>query len=313
MENEHDVVEGEFSEGQLAPPKSTLDHAIETRERLGQLARPINVSEMLAAADKQIEFRRGLVKLIATKIDPHDVVIYGNTPAKFSIHFSKAACKQILSWVQADVVNVRITQTSYEGKEGPYIVFECSADMLIGGRRVNVIGSRATYDDFFGSEGKYDEQGKKTTVQKPLDEIDIPSVRMAAVTNMWNHALEDAGLKPSLEELKNAGLDLGKASYVQFREGGKAPEQTKQAQTATGGDQKPPNGGAKATAASDGDVELISEAQAKRLFAIAKNLGWSTEQYRAALASEFAVNRDTGLPKSRYAAAEKYFIDNRKS
>jgi hypothetical protein len=298
-EREHEVEEGTFVD---EAPQTERSTEIQKREESRSITRPINVDEMLKAADKQIEFRRGLVKLIATKIDPRDVVIYGNDPAKFNVHYAKNACKQILAWIQADIVDVRIRQDTYEGKDGPYIVFECSANLVLpGGRKVNVVGSRATYDDFFGTAFQ---------VTRPLNEVDIPSVRMAAITNMWNHALEDAGLKPTLEELKGAGLDLKKASYVQFKERGKDAAAAQGSTTTAAATAQPANGARKAPEA--GTELLVSEAQAKRLFAIAKNQGWSTDDYRNALRTEFAVNRDTELPASRYKAAEQYFCDNRR-
>lgn len=291
-----DVVDAEFTEETGLAKKDT---AIAQREH-GQLAGPNDVKTMLAKADAQIEFRRGLVKLIATKINAQDVVIYGKAPRE-SIHFGKAACKQILAWIEADIINVKIAQTSYEGKDGPYIVFECSGDMIMpSGRKVNVIGSRATYDDFFGSVGGN---------AKPLNEVDIPSVRIAAITSMWNHALEDAGMKPTLDELVAGGMDLKKCSYVNFKD-----KPTAQGQEATENTtQKAGNGQTAATGASTTKADVISEAQAKRLFAIAKGYGFSVEEYRGALRIHFAVTKDTELPKNRYQAAETWFVENKKN
>ncbi len=278
---------------------TTTGTQIATQQR-GQLAGPADVKQMLAKADAQIEFRRGLVKLIATKINPLDVVIYGKSPRE-SIHFGKGACKQVLSWIEADIKNVRIVEHHYTNKDGPYILFECSGEMTMpGGRIVNVIGSRATYDDFFGTVAGN---------ARALDEVDVPSVRMAAVTSMWNHALEDAGMKPTLEELVAGGMDLKKCSYVNFNDKPTAEGQPA-AQTTQ---QKAPNGGTAAPAASQASPDAISDKQAHRLFAIARGFGFTTDDYRNALRTEFAVNKDTDLPKSRYLAAEQYFADNKKS
>lgn len=255
------------------------------------------VEMALANAEKHIAKRRGLVKLIAKNIDPRDVVIYGKPP-KETVHYAKNACKQILSWIEADITEVSITQTTYQGKKGPYIVFEANGTLLMGQRRVAITGSRATYDDFFGRA--YGEE-------LPLEEVDIPSVRLAAITNMWNHALEDAGLKPSLDELRTAGLDLTKASYVNFRER-KDSAETDQAESRPSQSQQ--NGSHKS---DEPKGERISEAQAKRLFAIAKNLGYSVEEYRGVLSASFGVSSDRELPKSVYQLAEKYFTDNRKN
>lgn len=263
---------------------------------------PQTVEMALARAEQHITKRRGLVKLIAKNIDPRDVVIYGKPP-KETVHYAKNACKQILSWIEADITDVSIKETrGYNTTKGPYIIFEAEGLLTIGRRRVSIFGSRATYDDFFGL--KYGNE-------VPLEEVDIPSVRLAAITNMWNHALEDAGLKPSLEELREAGLDLKKASYVSFRERQDSTQadqpsdlSAKENHTST---PAPSNGG------SEPKGEKISEAQAKRLFAIAKNLGFNVEEYRGILQASFGVSSDRELLKSVYQLAEKYFTDNRKN
>lgn len=280
------AVENEVLDGQLV--KSNNDTA--TLMRKDQ-----SVEMALANAEKHINKRRGLVKLIAKNIDPRDVVIYGKPP-KETVHYAKNACKQILSWIDADIVDVSISQTEYQRKTGPYLIFEATGLLILpGGRRISITGSRATYDDFFGRAYSND---------LPIEEVDIPSVRLAAITNMWNHALEDAGLKPSLEELREAGLNLEKASYVEFK------ERKSESATEQSGDAKDANRSEKTSSAS-GDV--ISEAQGKRLFAIARNLGWNSKDYQAALYSEFNVQSDRELPKAVYQKAEKFFTDNRKN
>lgn len=278
MTTENEVLDGQIVKGNDAAPLMRKDQSVEMA---------------LANAEKHINKRRGLVKLIAKNIDPRDVVIYGKPP-KETVHYAKNACKQILSWIDADIVDVSISQTEFQRKTGPYIIFEATGLLILpGGRRVSITGSRATYDDFFGRAYQQD---------LPIEEVDIPSVRLAAITNMWNHALEDAGLKPSLEELRDAGLNLEKASYVEFKE--RKTEEGTQAQN-------PSEKASTGSTTPSGDV--ISEAQGKRLFAIARNLGWNPKDYQAALYSEFNVQSDRELPKSAYQKAEKYFTDNRKN
>ena len=64
------------------------------------------------------------------------------------------------------------------------------------------------------------------------------------------------------------------------------------------------------TAAPSGDC--ISEAQAKRLFAIARNQGYTTEEYRDVLGKEFGIERDVYLLKKDYQKAEKLFAENKR-
>lgn len=187
------------------------------------------VEQMLARSEKQVAFRKGILRLIAANLEPDDIALFGEGE-KESIHLTKPACKQILSWagitVQPDSV---IQEKRYEGVEGPYIDFEVWATwMTPDGRYYRTMGNRSTYDDFFakrtkwtcecGSDVRWENRtatclaaghkgkAEKTTYYLPLSEVDIPSVKQAAITNLWNHVVEDAGLKPSKRELLAVGF-----------------------------------------------------------------------------------------------------------
>jgi|SRR5581483_3502941 len=271
--------------------KETPTQAIELIQS-GTLTPKQDTEQFLERANQHIQKRRGLVRLIAANVDPKDVVIYGNTPEKMTVHYAKNACKQILGWIEADIADLKITESRYDGKEGPYIIFEAHGTLILpGGRRISVVGSRATYDDFFGRN-----YGKEL----PLEEVDIPSVRLAAITNMWNHALEDAGLKPSLAELKEAGLDLSKASYVTFKE----KDGQKPAATSQNSQQAAQEGSGE----RQGSWEpCISEAQAKRLYAIAKGVGWKDSEMKEYLKAKYGIEHSKDIPRSKYEEICKAF------
>lgn len=188
------------------------------------------VDQRLARAEKQIAIRKGFLKLIAANLEPGDITLYGEGD-KETIHLTKAACKQILGWagimVQPDS---NIQEKRYDGVEGPYIDFEVWATwMTPDGRYYRAMGNRSTYDDFFAKRTKWtcedcgalvewrdrkpfctaekkQTRGEKTTYYLPLSEVDIPAIKQAAITNLWNHIVEDAGLKPSKKELLAVGF-----------------------------------------------------------------------------------------------------------
>jgi hypothetical protein len=230
------------------------------------------VEQKLAKAERQIAFRKGILKLIAANIDPSDVALFGEE-GKENIHLTKQACKQILSWAGITVQpDNAIVEKRYDGVEGPYIDFEVWATWFTpDGRYYRTMGNRSTYDDFFakrtkwtcaecGAEIKWEDRkaicvsenkrvtAEKTTYYLPLSEVDIPAVKQAAITNLWNHIVDDAGLKPSLKELQAVGFRIAQAgSRVDFASSDKkAPRSTPQQSS-----QKPqnssPNKGAAAT------------------------------------------------------------------
>lgn len=222
-----------------------------------------SVEIQLKRAEKQIAFRKGILKLIAANINPENILLYGDE-GKETLWLDKVACKQILSWSGARLeMDSSIQEKRYDGVEGPYIDFEVWGTVITGdGRAVRVMGNRSTYDDFYAKRNRYvcptmengEECGAITDYERgcpkhgkvrgikesyylPLDEVDIPSVKQAAITNLWNHAVEDLGFKPSLQELKDAGLDMRNRKRVQF--GGDKKSSTQPQTSSTSSSVKP--------------------------------------------------------------------------
>lgn len=208
--------------------------------------------QRLAKAEKQIAFRKGILRLIAANIEPSDVVLFGKEGEE-NVHLTKHACKQILSWAGITVQpDNNIIEKRYEGEEGPYMDFEVWATWFTpDGRYYRSMGNRATFDDFYAQRTKYvcpkcnaetsyeggcPEHGKvrsiKRTAYLPLTEVDIPAIKQAAITNLWNHIVDDAGLKPSLRELKEVGFKFSQAgARVNFNKDSKQapPDQKREA------------------------------------------------------------------------------------
>lgn len=196
-----------------------------------------SVGQALARAERQIQFRKGIVKLIAANIDQRDIQLFGSGDSE-NLWLSKNACKQILSWAGARVEPDSVIQEKqYDGVDGKYIDFEVWATILTpDSRAVRTMGNRSTYDDFYAKKTRYTcpqckaltefergcpEHGKVRSVKEeyylPLSEVDIPAIKQAAITNMWNHAVQDMGLMPTLDDLKAAGLDLKAQKRVEFK------------------------------------------------------------------------------------------------
>lgn len=219
---------GHAPEQTQAIPHQTASIAIPDDQSVGQA---------LARAEKQIQFRKGIVKLIAANIDERDIQLFGNGDNE-SLWLAKNACKQILSWAGARVEPDSIIQEKeYQGVEGKYIDFEVWATILTSdGRAVRTMGNRSTYDDFYAKRVRYTcpqcksmtdydrgcpQHGKVRGIKEdyylPLSEVDIPAIKQAAITNMWNHAVQDMGLMPTLDDLRIAGLDLKAQKRVDFK------------------------------------------------------------------------------------------------
>lgn len=224
---------------EVLPPE---EQALARRE--GQLTVPDESAEQaLEKAKQQINFWKGVLTLIAESIPPSQIVLYDEQP-----HFTAAACVRIMQWAGAQFIVDKMENFHWDGEEGPYIEFVVTGRVLTRtGRELPVMGNRSTNDDFFGTGYKsvcpacgadlvaenvcpthnVQREPKRKRYQLPLKEVDIASVRQAAVSNAWNKAVAALGLLPAKEELEKAmGRDkFNSIRTVGFERGSKGGRQ----------------------------------------------------------------------------------------
>lgn len=215
---------------------------------------PPSPDEVLEVANNQIKIRKGYVKLVAASLRPEDVLVFGE-----EVYLPAKPCQDILSWARIRVKpHWPVQEQRYASPDGDFLEFIITATIMdTGGREVDVMGNRSTRDEFFGLAGKdyvcptckgplarrYAREGDKwessfcdvgrhgkvkpEVVQHwlPLYDIDIPSVRSAAVTNLWNKSLKAIGLMPTIQDLADAGMDISKVKRVDFK-GERKPAQS---------------------------------------------------------------------------------------
>lgn len=201
-----------------------------------------SVERQLARAEKSIAFRKGILRLIAANINPDHILLYGKEGEE-TLWLDKVACNRILSWAGARLeMDSTIQEKRYQGVEGPYMDFEVWGTVITegDGRAVRVMGNRATFDDFYAKRTRYrcpregckaltaygtgcPQHGQVNSIKEeyylPLEEVDIPSIKQAAITNLWNKAVAGLGFTPTVQELKDAGLDLRGRKSVKFNSG----------------------------------------------------------------------------------------------
>lgn len=239
-------------------------------------AAPPSPEEVLQLAENQIKIRKGYVKLVSAFLKPHDILVFGE-----EIYLPARPCQDILSWARIRVTpHWPVQEYRYDSPDGPFIEFVITATITdSGGRPVDVMGNRSTRDEFFGISGKtyvcptckgplarrkaypndkwesnFCDAGNHGKVKAdvivhylPLFDVDIPSVRSAAVTNLWNKALKACGLMPTLQDLEETGMDISKVKRIDFKSDGKQapqaqsqPKQTASPKTAPASQTPPP-------------------------------------------------------------------------
>lgn len=183
------------------------------------------------------------IKAISIKVTNYsDWSLQGGKP-----YLENSGCMKI---AQLWGVNFKDRKFQPEGGErisdanGDYILFTVSGRAEFKGRFVEDIGTCSTRDAFFGTYRG--DEGKRKF--KGLEDVDLENIKKKAVTNLQGRLLKKIlGLNYTIEDIKAMGINLDKSASVSYAEGGA--------------------GGGK-----------ISEAQAKRLFAITMDNADSDEK-----------------------------------
>ena len=212
-----------------------------------ELASPPSAQQVQEAAERQIQIRKGYIKLIAQNLRPENVLVFGGNKSE-EVYIPKNTAMNVLAWARVEIeFDGPMEEHRYQSPDGEFAEFVINATVTDGsGRSVPVIGNRSTRDEFFGIASKehvcptckmkstygfpwdgaryeswYCKDHPKARQDQiihylPLHDVDIASVRQAAVANLWNHALEAIGLRPTLLDLKEAGMDVTKVKMIGF-------------------------------------------------------------------------------------------------
>jgi hypothetical protein len=163
-----------------------------------------------------------------------------------------------------------ISEPIFEAEEGGHFSYTYTGRFSLSGAMIEAVGTRSSKDGFFKKYGPKDDNGEKETL--PPSEIDKGDVKKSAYTNLIGNGITRLlGIRNlTWEDLAAAGIKKDSVGKVDYRTG---------------------TGGAKQGA--------ISEAQSKRLYAIAKGSGKSDDQVKAKL-KEYGYESSLDILKEKY-------------
>lgn len=205
--------ETEKENGQITPDKELELISLSSKPERS-LAR---IEEDLEAIEQNIElFNR--IKGISIKLTKvSDWVIQD----KDSPYLMDRGAENIAIAFGVDISDVSIRQEWDEDKNGRYYSYVAMGKAYCRklGRWVQDIGVCSQRDKFFGRVG-----GE----WKPMEQVDKANIRRKAVTNLYNRLIKRViGLMNlTLDDLKNAGLDVSKLQKVEYRKGSQKAEQS---------------------------------------------------------------------------------------
>lgn len=231
-------------------------------------AQPVATTEDLEYAIKTAEKTMELVKKIKVlaikQTNKHDWVDMQGKPYLQSSGAEKIARLFGISWRICDGYPKREDK---QDEKGSYYIYSYKGEFTMGGKSIEVIGTCSQRDKFFGKD-KNTETGFKNTA-----DVDITNIMKKANTNMINRGITTLlGIRNlTWEEVKAGGVDSSQTTKVTYAQGGA--------------------GGGK-----------ISDAQAKRLYAIAKQNNVSGDTMTKYLKENYKIDNSKEIDKTDYEA-----------
>lgn len=166
------------------------------------------LERMAETAERQIQALKRVMLAALSMTNHHDWCILGGRPYLTGSGAEKIARLFGISWY-----DFKIEESRYEDDKGPYIVYTVTGKFRMGPSEIEAVGTCSTRSAFFGKAG-----GEF----KPLSEVDIPSVKKAAVTNcIVNGVKRMLGIRSvTLEALKAAGVKVELIPRVEYKKKG---------------------------------------------------------------------------------------------
>lgn len=229
---------------------------------------PVATKEDLAFAVKTAQETMELVKqikiLAIKQTNKHDWVDMQGKPYLQSSGAEKIARLFGISWKISEGYPKREDK---QDDKGSYYIYTYKGEFTMGGKTIEVIGTCSQRDKFFGKD-KNSETGFKAA-----SEVDITNIMKKANTNMINRGITTLlGIRNlTWEEVNAGGVEQKQAAKVTYAQGGA--------------------GGGK-----------ISDAQGKRLFALAKKHNVSEVDLQNYLKKNYNVAYSKDIDKTDYEA-----------
>jgi len=184
----------------------------------------IRLSEI---AEKRVEAVNRLIRAALAITRPGDWVNLGGQPYLCASGAEKIARLFGIGWK-----DIKMIEEQREDEKGMWYLFTCEGTFFMNDIAIRAIGTSSTRAKFFGwVKGKL----------KPLDEVDIPSVKKAAYTNcIVNGITRLIGLrKMTWDDLRAAKIDVNKIPKVDYKIAKSEGVETKQVSKPSEGQQTP--------------------------------------------------------------------------
>jgi len=160
-------------------------------------------------AERRVEAVKKIIQAALKLTNYNDWVLFSGKP-----YLTATGADKLMVQFGISMYDLKVDEIVREDKDGKWIEFVAQARFKLGSVEITAIGTSSTRSKFFGYvHGEL----------KPIEAVDIPSVRKAAVQNCKrNGVLTLLGLRsPTLEQMREAGIDVNKIQKVEYKKGAK--------------------------------------------------------------------------------------------
>jgi len=176
----------------------------------------VTVEEAIARAEKAVEIYSRISQISLKMTKPADWVLQDGTP-----YLMESGAQKIANLWGIDISGKETSEEWQEDPKGKYYIFIVKG--MAYSKKLNRViedeGTCSQRDKFFGMVGKE---------LKPLESVDKTMIRKKAQTNLNNRLIKKmAGISGiTIEDLKEAGIDVSKIPSFEYKKGVKKAEAT---------------------------------------------------------------------------------------
>lgn len=232
--------------------------AVPSNERQEVVVYDKSLEVIIAEAEKKVDVLKKVLGVAIKRTNPHDWTCIGDKPYLGSSGLEKIA--PLFGVKMEDVRNVRLER---KDDKGEHYIYQFTARFFWQGGSIEALGACSSRDKFFG----YDSNKK---IYKELSEVDETNVMKAAYSNLMVNGIGRLLGIRNLEwsDLEAHGITKDKVSKVEYNRGAQSD---------------PANAG------------LITEAQVKRFYSIAKTCGWNDTELKEWLMKNYRLDSATKI------------------
>ena len=232
----------------------------------------MSVDLIIARAEKSLEVMKKVLGIAIKRTNPKDWVDQGGKP-----YLTCSGAEKIAPLFGIKVEGVVSQRDEREDEKGKYYLYSFIARFKWAAGDIEAIGVCSSRDKFFSWDGTKKEW-------KALSEFDEGNIKKAAYSNMMANGITRVlGIRNlTWADLEEYGVKRDEAAKVDYNKGAHAD---------------PSKAG------------LISEAQAKRLYAIATSVGLTPETLKSWLKEHYKLESSKDIPWKQYETICNQILD----